>query len=181
MATSHENWREQLGLTGRRPSEFFSSHEEIDRDDDPPPQAHVMRRAWVDMGLDGILCFDGIPVVYFKEVEEIDDDEARDLQRKLWNQGIAPLLLLITPWHVHVYSGLALPAKEGEPVSGKKWLVDTLDRVSDALELRTWPVRSNSATSSRSTPTASTRSIASIATCYRISMLPAASSRLRAS
>ena len=93
-------------------------------------------RAWVDMGLDGILCFDGIPVVYFKEVEEIDDDEARDLQRKLWNQGIAPLLLLITPWHVHVYSGLALPAKEGEPVSGKKWLVDTLDRVSDALELR---------------------------------------------
>ena len=28
-----------------------------------------MRRAWVDMGLDGILCFDGIPVIYFKEVE----------------------------------------------------------------------------------------------------------------
>ena len=83
MATSHDHWREQLGLNGRRPSEFFGSYAEIDRDDDPPPQAHAMRRAWADMGLDGILCLDGIPVIYFKEVEVADEDEARQGQRPL--------------------------------------------------------------------------------------------------
>lgn len=43
------------------------------------------------------------PAIYIAEAN--DEDEARQLHRKVWNIGDAPFLVIITPNHVRVYAG----------------------------------------------------------------------------
>ncbi len=129
-------WIEQLGLADRQAPEFFRSFDELQAMQSSVAQAHVMRRAWKDLELDGILYQDKSPYVYFKEVSSIDPVEMRRLHRKLWNQGIAPLLVVISPSDFHVYSSLTLPAKEDEEINDGDRLVEILSRTADVLELR---------------------------------------------
>lgn len=130
------DWREQLGLIDRRSPEFFDSIEEFNAGTRSISQAHAMRRAWKDLELDGILCINNAPYIYFKEVSGINYDQMRELHRQIWNQGIAPLLVVVSPTEVQVYSGLALPAREEQDVSKQNRLVQILDRVADEVELR---------------------------------------------
>ncbi|BAZ27920.1 hypothetical protein NIES4074_03480 [Cylindrospermum sp. NIES-4074] len=136
ITSSSLDWREQLELSGRRSPEFFHTLEEINTGDQSPPQAHIMRRAWKDLDLNGILCVNNAPYIYFKEVSTIDSEQMRRLHRQIWNQGIAPLLVVISPTEVQVYSGLALPAKDDQDVSQQNRLVEILDRVADEIELK---------------------------------------------
>lgn len=136
IRSSSLDWREQLGLSGRRSPEFFNTLEEINTGKQSLPQAHIMRRAWKDLELNGILCVNNAPYIYFKEVSSIDSEQMRKLHRQIWNQGIAPLLVVISPTKVQVYSGLALPAKDDQDVSQQNRLVKILDRVTDEIELK---------------------------------------------
>jgi hypothetical protein len=88
------------------------------------------------MGLDGILCLDNSPLVYFKELESLDPEEVRRLHKLFWNHGLSPILVLIGSAEVHVYSGLATPAREGEAVDGGHRRVMRLNRVAQAAEQR---------------------------------------------
>ncbi|MFM7561324.1 class I SAM-dependent DNA methyltransferase [Cylindrospermopsis raciborskii] len=129
------DWREQLGLSERRPPEFFHSLEAINTCTKSITQAHAMRKVWKDLELDGILCANNAPYIYFKEVSGIYSVQMRELHRHIWNQGIA-LLVVVSPTEVQIYSGLALPAKEEQKVSQQNRLVKILDRVADEIELR---------------------------------------------
>jgi len=119
------DWVNLLDLSDRRSHEFFRTLEQINSAYPIPIHAHLMRRAWKEMELDGILCIERIPVVYFKEIPHPKQDELRKLQRQLWNQSIAPILVVITLSEVLVYSGLALPAKDDEAVNDDNRLVRT--------------------------------------------------------
>jgi hypothetical protein len=130
------SWIEQLGLADKQAPEFFRSFDELQAMQSGVAQAHVMRRAWKDLELDGILYQDKSPYVYFKEVSSINPVEMRRLHRKLWNQGIAPLLVVVSPSDFHVYSSLTLPAKEDEEINDGDRLVEILSRTADVLELR---------------------------------------------
>ena len=132
-STNLAQWEDDLGLTGRKPPFYFRSLKQIDSLAQPHPQATAIRRAWQDMKLDGVLCFDTAPVVYFKRLDRLDDEQVRRLHQQVWNQGIAPLLVLITGQKVVVYSGLSVPARPGENVSDQNRLVQLLDRTADAL------------------------------------------------
>src|SRR5213078_2380234 len=90
------NWLETVGLSERKSPEFFSNIEELDNSETIISQAHVIRRAWGDMELNGVLCLDGAPSIYFKEVDKVDPTELRRLHQQLWNQGIAPALFIIS-------------------------------------------------------------------------------------
>ncbi len=136
MATISPSWIEQLGLADKKAPEFFQSFDELQAMQSGVAQAHVMRRAWKDLELDGILYQDKSPYVYFKEVSSIDPGEMRRLHRGLWNQGIAPLLVVVSPSDFHVYSSLTLPAKEDEKINDDGRLVEVLNRTADVLELR---------------------------------------------
>jgi hypothetical protein len=129
------HWEDELGLSSRKPPYFFRSLKQLDDLPQPHPQATTIRRAWQDMDLDGMLCFDTAPVVYFKRLDNSDEKEIRRLHQQVWNQGIAPLLVLITDKQVHVYSGLSVPAREDESVGDRNRLVQLLDRAADALEI----------------------------------------------
>ena len=57
-------------------------------------QAHVARRAFDLLHLDGVLCADRAPLVYFKWVSRIDNLEIAALHRTFWNHGGAPILVV---------------------------------------------------------------------------------------
>jgi hypothetical protein len=92
-----------------------------------------MRRAWDEMKLDGILCFDRIPVVYFKHLPTNHEARSRVLHRQIWNQGIAPLLVIITPTQILAYSALVLPARDDDSLDSDYRLVTLLNRANDAV------------------------------------------------
>lgn len=123
-------------LVDASPPVFFRSYKEIEEHSGRHPYSHLMRRAWESMELCGIFCVDRKPTVYFKEVERIDPGQIRILHRQLWNQGVATLLVVVSPEEVQAYSGLAYPAREQDEVGGDHRLVEVLNRTANVLELR---------------------------------------------
>lgn len=126
-------WEDELGLSGRKPPYYFRDLKQLDSLTPPHPQATAIRRAWQDMKLDGMLCFDTAPVVYFKLLDRLDEKVIRRLHQRVWNQGIAPLLVVVTDRQVLVYSGLSVPARPDESVGDRNRLVQLLDRTADTL------------------------------------------------
>lgn len=108
----NQNWKERLE---RNPSEFLQSLKDIGGEK-PLSSAHLMRRAWEDFGLDGIFYTNQTPYIYFKEVSVIDYEQIRLLHLQLWNQGVAPLLVVISPTEIYIYSGLASPTQNAEEI-----------------------------------------------------------------
>ena len=118
------------------PPLYFRSCDEIDEFAGNVPYSHLMRRAWETMALDGIFCIDRKPTIYFKKVQTIIPEEIKKLHRLLWNQGIATLLVIISREEVHVYSGLAYPAKKDDKdTATNERLVQLMDMTTHVLEL----------------------------------------------
>uniref|UniRef100_Q11FT3 site-specific DNA-methyltransferase (adenine-specific) n=1 Tax=Chelativorans sp. (strain BNC1) TaxID=266779 RepID=Q11FT3_CHESB len=125
-----DNWQADFGIDPHRNPNFLSSKDDLTG---VRAQAHVLRHAFDLLGLDGILCSGNTPLIYFKQVDEINTEVAIQLHRQFWNHGGAPVLVLVSKDKVHVYSGMARPVDTvglgGQPPS----LVETLDRVAVAL------------------------------------------------
>src|SRR2546428_2402716 len=131
------DWRTELGIKDWKPPFFFESIAEIDASGNRVPHAHSLRRAFDRLGLDGVLCLQNSPVAYFKEVDKIDPKKVVTLHRQFWNQGLTPILVLIDPKDVHIYSGLAVPvtASVAETDTNPS-LVERLDRIADQARVR---------------------------------------------
>jgi hypothetical protein len=131
-----KDWRTGFGIADREPPYFFGEKEALDATSRPLPQAHTMRRAFDSMQLDGILLLQNSLVVYFKEVAKIQPQQVRSLQRRFWKQGLSPILVLIDPQDVYIYSGLTPPPDDEEDINHGYQLVQTLNRLTEAVELR---------------------------------------------
>jgi hypothetical protein len=128
-----KDWRKEFGIERAEPGIFFASQAELNAAGADAPQGHVLRRGFDLLKLDGILCTENAPLVYFKQVKRIDTAEVVRLHRKFWNHGGAPILVLIAPDQVHVYSGLTAPVRQPGRGGRIPSLVDTLERASSAL------------------------------------------------
>ena len=122
----------EFGIERREPPAFFSSPQEIDEAGSAAPLPHALRRAFKELQLDGILCLEKTPIIYFRQVQQIEPEEVVRLHRLFWNQGVAPILVLIAPHQVHVYSGLTRPAEAEAPklsimVLSKSWTVSAIN------------------------------------------------------
>ena len=126
-------WREEFGLPNEGQA-FFASKADLESAAPESVQAHVVRRAFDLLELDGVLCADRAPLVYFKQVPRIDNRQIIRLHRIFWNHGGAPILVVITPDDVHVYSGLIRPVPAGNARTAIPSLVQRLDRASTALQ-----------------------------------------------
>ncbi len=127
------DWRADFGIDGKGPPHFFAGPDDIDAANGSIPQAHVLRRAFEDLSLDGILCRDNSPIIYFRVVDRLDASEVLAMHRTFWNQGVAPILVLVGPDEVHVYSGLTPPAVGAVAGSQPPGFVERLDRVAELL------------------------------------------------
>ena len=119
-------------------SVFLYEEQQIAREASLLPYAHYLRHAWRQLNLSGVLCVDGRPTVYLCEGMRFTQQQKRDKHLFVWNQGLAPLLVLLTPDRVEVHSTIKKPEEkpggqelfEGELPS----LILHLGRVSEALE-----------------------------------------------
>ncbi len=127
---------EIFDLEETRPPVFYGSLEEVNEHSGEYPDTHVIRRAWKKMKLSGVFCVEKRPTVYFKEVNSYNDVDAKRLHHQFWNQGVATLLVIVSPTEVRVFSSMARPAMKNEPLDGEGRLVETLNRTADVLKLR---------------------------------------------
>src|SRR5579862_594357 len=99
----------------RRPPELFRSADEVGAAT-LNGYTHVMRRVWKSFQtLIGVLAVRGRPTVYLQYQPMHSRISAPD-QRRFWSNGVAPILLHVTPQEVQIYSGLRSPALQGEDV-----------------------------------------------------------------
>lgn len=127
------DWKRDFGVDREARGRFFPDAEAIDAATDVS-QRHALRRAFEQLDLDGILCDDRSPAVYFKVVDHLKPDLVADLHKRFWNHGIAPILVLIAPDEIQVYSGFQRPQSPDTGLTHSSGLVSTLKRVADDLQ-----------------------------------------------
>jgi hypothetical protein len=76
------------------------------------PYSHYLRQAWIELSLCGVLCVDGRPTVYLCEGARFTPQQKRERHRFVWNQGLVPLLVFLTPNHVEVHSAVKKPERD---------------------------------------------------------------------
>lgn len=127
-------WRNEFGLASVGPRDFFSSKAELNSPGITASQGHVLRRAFDLLDLDGVFCRGNSPLVYFKKVNRIQAADVAKLHRTFWNHGGAPILVLIAPDQVQIYSGLVRPLPHTETYGAIPALVEVLERASVAIK-----------------------------------------------
>ncbi len=120
-------------------SVFLRSPGEAERAPQLLPYAHYLRLAWTDLPqMSGVLCVDGRPTVYLCEAPRFTPEQKREAQRFVWNQGLVPLLILITPDRVEAHSAVKRPTRRpdaGELLpSDLPSLIRDLGNLAEALE-----------------------------------------------
>jgi N-6 DNA Methylase len=134
MSTATDkNWRSEFGIGDAERKVFFANKAELVAAGTAASQSHILRRAFDLLELDGILCVESTPLVYFKQVNRIEIAEIALLHHKFWNHGGAPILVLIAPNEVRVYSGLIRPVPGADGDGYIPSLVKTLNRASSVL------------------------------------------------
>ncbi len=135
MPATDEKLVVEFGKHVSHGSLFISSADQIDRYDVLLPYAHYLQQAWDRLNLDGVLCVDGRPTVYLCEARRFTTEQKRKLQRFVWNQGLVPLLVLLTPGQVEVHSGVRKPLKPDAPDdTPEHTLIQSLGDIAKTLE-----------------------------------------------
>jgi hypothetical protein len=126
----------QFGAHASPGSWFLSKESEIENYPALLPYSHYLRQAWRKLNLSGVLCVDQRPSAYLCGGLEFGFHEKREAHRFVWNQGLVPLLIFLTPNRIEVHSAVKKPEKaEGQLFDeGLSSLVESLDKVAKALE-----------------------------------------------
>ena len=124
--------RESLGLADRRVPEFYEDAESVIG----VPHATAIRTALDKFELSAVYCVQGLPTVGILAVDQYDRDAVVELRAKLWNQGLASLLLVIDQGKVRAFSLVKRPLAEDRDSFEQQCLIDTLHMVNDALRIR---------------------------------------------
>ncbi|MDD5168890.1 MAG: N-6 DNA methylase, partial [Syntrophales bacterium] len=110
---------------------FYNSFNAVKSDDNLLGYVSIIKRAWEELKLDGVLCLDNRPILYLREsAQPFSGDEKLRLQKLFWNQGVANVLVLADPIAVYIYSGLAEPPESQQDSKElDKILIDRLQIV----------------------------------------------------
>jgi len=128
-----QEWRQEFGID-ESTDLFFSTKTDLHRATSDTSLMHVARRAFDILNLNGVLGTDSAPLVYFKLVTHIDNVEIAKLHRTFWNHGGAPLLTIIGPSEVHIYSGFVRPNASVHHSHRIPAFVEMLERSSSELK-----------------------------------------------
>jgi hypothetical protein len=104
----------EFGNSAAAGSWFLAQEQDVERHAGLLPYSHYLRQAWNEIDLDGILCVDGRPTVYICVGTRFTTQQKRERHRAVWNQGLVPLLIFLTPDQVEVHSTVKKPEKKRE-------------------------------------------------------------------
>jgi SAM-dependent methyltransferase len=117
---------------------FLSKEKDIETHPALLPYSHYLRQAWAELDLSGCLCVDGRPALYLCGSERFTRQQKRENHRFVWNQGLVPLLIFVTPNDIEVHSCVKKPEEDAKlaelfdrPLPS---LITYLGNVAEALE-----------------------------------------------
>jgi methylase of polypeptide subunit release factors len=94
--------------------DYSSSPDLILRDNSNLDISEELEVIWNDakekLEVDAVYFLGNAPVIYFKRFEAIDPKTIADFHRKVWNQSQVPLIIVVLPTDIRVYSGYEAPA-----------------------------------------------------------------------
>ena len=110
----------------------------VDTPDLGDGRAYVWQEVRDKLQMDAAYFHGNIPVVYFKELQTVNEDDLRDLHRSLWNHNRAPLLIAVLPQEVRVYNCFAPPQRDSGRLKPQNsaLLKQAVQQVTNVLELR---------------------------------------------
>ncbi len=110
----------------------------VDTPDVGDGRAYVWQEVRDKLQMDAAYFHGNIPVVYFKELQTVNDDYLWHLHRSLWNHNRAPLLIAVLPQEVRVYNCFAPPQRDSGRLMGEgsTLLKQAVQQVTNVLELR---------------------------------------------
>ncbi len=110
----------------------------VDSPDIGDERAYVWQEIRDKLQIDAAYFHGNIPVVYFKELQTVNDDYLWDLHRSLWNHNRAPLLIAVLPQEVRVYNCFAPPQRDSGRLFAENGplLKQAVQQVTNVLELR---------------------------------------------
>ncbi|MCA9091179.1 MAG: N-6 DNA methylase [Planctomycetaceae bacterium] len=127
-SASSESWLSEFGIESRTPPSLFTDKEQVTAE---TSQAHLLRRAFDTLDVNGVLCVDDIPLVYFKLMKQMTPNRVRDLHKQFWNHGGAAVLVVVGEDRVEIYSGMLRPSPDD--TGSVTALVTTLERTASGL------------------------------------------------
>ena len=107
-----------------------------------PAFGHIFRRARERLGLKGVYTLRDprsssapqiVPVVYICAAE--DDRRADEIHKLVWNQDVAPFVLVSTPKSIRLYSGFSNQKHRGSAVEGAPGLLKIFNAISAITDL----------------------------------------------
>ena len=116
---------------------FLSSIDQVEREQALLPYAHYLRQVWKNLDLAGVLCVDGRPTAYLCEGARFSTGQKRAKQQIVWNQGLVPLLIFLTPNSVEVHSTVKKPTQSSDTddkAAELPSLITDLGNIAEALE-----------------------------------------------
>ena len=96
----------EFGNQASSGSWFLAKERDIEEHAALLPYSHYLRQAWSEVNLNGVLCVDGRPTVYICGGARFTAQQKREVHRAVWNQGLVPLLMFVTPDSVEVHSAV---------------------------------------------------------------------------
>ena len=110
----------------------------VDTPDLGDGRAYVWQEVRDKLQMDAAYFHGNIPVVYFKELQTVNEDDLRDLHRSLWNHNRAPLLIAVLPQEVRVYNCFAPPQRDSGRLKPQNsaLLKQAVQQGTNVLELR---------------------------------------------
>ena len=124
-------WKDRLDLSLRVAPELYEDSRDVGRS----VHAGAIRIALEDLGAAGVLCVQEVPTVVVVVLDEYDRERIVDLHGRLWNQGLATLLLVLSGNTVRAFS-LARKPYQDDGSFEDRCLVRELDAVSNALAVK---------------------------------------------
>ena len=110
----------------------------VDTPDVGDGRAYVWQEIRDKLQIDAAYFHGNIPVVYFKQLQTVDDDYLWELHRSLWNHNRVPLLIAVLPQEVRVYNCFAPPLRDSGQLMPQNpaLLKQAVQQVTDVLALR---------------------------------------------
>lgn len=130
LAQDWRDWKESLDLSARRAPELYEDAGEVG----DVCYAGPLRTTLRDLRASAVFCVQGVPTAVFFAVE--DEDQIARLHSDLWNQGLASVLAVVRGHTIRIYSLANFPSNKKSEALDEHCLVQTLDRVQDALDVR---------------------------------------------
>ena len=124
-------WKERLDLTTRTAPELYEAAAAVTDN----PHARAIRTTFRELRASAVFCVQRVPTVVILSVDEYDRTAIVDLHAKLWNQGLANLLLVLSGDTVRAFSLARIPHPPEDEDFDDRCLAWELDAAARALEV----------------------------------------------